>query len=164
MGLSVGMTPFVPDYNKFTQNPQTAINTDTKAQDVVKENTAAGVRQKKAGGVQECQTCKNRRYQDGSNDPGVSFKSPTKISPGAAGSAVRAHEQEHVSRNASKAEREDREVISSSVQIFTAICPECGKPYVAGGETRTVTAARNQEDKKADTAKKAGAPGLDMLM
>ena len=27
----------------------------------------------------ECQTCKERKYQDGSNDPGVSFKTPTKM-------------------------------------------------------------------------------------
>lgn len=29
----------------------------------------------------ECQTCKNRRYQDGSDDPGVSFKTAGKINP-----------------------------------------------------------------------------------
>jgi hypothetical protein len=156
------MSPFAPDYNKFAQNPQNVINTDAKVQENVKENTAAGVKHKKAQGVEDCQTCKNRRYQDGSNDPGVSFKAPTKVAPGAASSAVRAHEQEHVTRNASKAKREDREVVSSSVKIFTAICPECGKPYVAGGETRTVTASKNENAKKADTAKKAGVPGLEL--
>jgi hypothetical protein len=150
MSLSVGATPFVPDYNKFAQGP--VVNTDTKTQNDVNENTAAGIKKKKTEGVQECQTCKNRRYQDGSNDPGVSFKSPTKLSPGQAGSAVRAHEQEHVTRNAAKAEREDREVVSSSVRIHTAICPECGKPYVAGGVTRTVTAnkEKNEAEKNAE--------------
>lgn len=87
----------------------------------------------------ECQTCKERKYQDGSDDPGVSFKSPTNIAPEAAASAVRGHEQEHVSREQSKAQREGREVVSQSVTIHTAICPECGKVYVSGGTTRTTT-------------------------
>ncbi len=90
----------------------------------------------------ECQTCKNRKYQDDSDDPGVSFKSATKVSPGAAGAAVRGHENEHVVRERAKAAREGREVVSQSVVIKTAICPECGKSYVAGGETTTVTRAK----------------------
>lgn len=94
----------------------------------------------------ECQTCKNRKYQDGSDDPGVSFKNATKISREAAASAVRGHEMEHVYRNRAKAAREGREVVSQSVTIKTGICPECGKPYVAGGETRTVTRAKNEPD------------------
>lgn len=93
----------------------------------------------------ECQTCKNRKYQDGSDDPGVSFKNATKISPEAAASAVRGHEMEHVYRNRAKAAREDREVVSQSVVIKTAICPECGKSYVAGGETKTVTRAKQAD-------------------
>ena len=39
----------------------------------------------------ECQTCKNRKYQDGSDDSGVSFQNPTRVDPKAAGSAVRSH-------------------------------------------------------------------------
>lgn len=89
----------------------------------------------------ECQTCKERKYQDGSNDPGVSFKTPTNIAPEVAASAVRGHEQEHVSREQSKAQQEGREVVSQSVTIHTAICPECGKVYVSGGTTRTTTRA-----------------------
>ena len=92
----------------------------------------------------ECQTCQNRTYQDGSNDPGVSFKSPTKISAAQAATAVMGHEMEHVSRNRSKAESEGREVVSQSVTLQTGICPECGKSYVAGGVTRTVTAAKQK--------------------
>ena len=87
----------------------------------------------------ECQTCKNRKYQDGSDDSGVSFKNPTKVNPRSAGSAVRSHEQEHVSRNRSKAEREGKEIVSQSVTIHTNICPECGRVYVSGGTTRTTT-------------------------
>ncbi len=89
----------------------------------------------------ECQTCKERKYQDGSNDPGVSFKTPTNIAPEAAASAVRGHEQEHVSREQSKAQRDGRDVVSQSVTIHTAICPECGRVYVSGGTTRTTTRA-----------------------
>ena len=85
-----------------------------------------------------CQTCKNRKYQDESDDPGVSFKSAAKAQ-GDASAAVRGHEQEHVMRDRDKAEREGREVVSQSVRIKTAVCPECGKNYVAGGETTTVT-------------------------
>ncbi|MGN1089021.1 MAG: hypothetical protein ACI4Q6_01350 [Huintestinicola sp.] len=93
----------------------------------------------------ECQTCKERRYQDGSDDPGVSFKSATRVNPEAAASAVRGHEMEHVYRNQAKAAREGKEVISQSVRIKTGICPECGKSYVAGGETKTVTRAKSDD-------------------
>lgn len=87
----------------------------------------------------ECQTCKERKYQDGSDDPGVSFKSATKVSPEAADAAVRGHEMEHVYRNRAEAAREGREVVSQSVSIKRAICPECGKAYTSGGVTKTVT-------------------------
>jgi hypothetical protein len=51
---------------------------------------------------------------------------------------------EHVVREQAKAQREDRKVVSQSVTYRTAICPECGKSYVSGGTTRTVTAAKAQ--------------------
>lgn len=86
----------------------------------------------------ECQTCKNRKYQDGSNDPGVSFKTPTRLSPESAATAVRSHENEHVSHARTQALREDRKIISQSVTYSTAVCPECGRNYVSGGTTRTV--------------------------
>lgn len=85
----------------------------------------------------ECQTCKNRRYQDDSDDSGVSFQSATRVAPGAADMAVRAHENEHVARNRDKAERNGMKIVSQSVTIKRAICPECGKVYTAGGVTRT---------------------------
>lgn len=95
----------------------------------------------------ECQTCKNRKYQDGSDDSGVSFQTPTKVDPKAAGAAVRSHEQEHVSRNRAKADREGNEIVSQSVTIHTGICPECGKVFVSGGTTRTITKSGNDGDK-----------------
>ena len=93
----------------------------------------------------ECQTCKERKYQDGSDDPGVSFKTPTNIAPEQAASAVRGHENEHVVREQAKARQEDRKVVSQSVTYHTDICPECGKVYVSGGTTRTVTKADNSQ-------------------
>jgi len=89
----------------------------------------------------KCETCEKRKYQDGSDDPGVSFKTPTNVKPEQAASAVRGHEMEHVTREQAKAEREGREVVSQNVTIHTGICPECGKTYVSGGTTRTVTKA-----------------------
>lgn len=117
---------------------------ETQAEGVAEEEgseAAAG-----AEGVQkafeegECQTCEQRKYQDGSDDAGVSYQTPTHIAPEQAGSAVRGHEMEHVTREQAKAAREGREVVSQSVTVHTAICPECGKAYVSGGTTRTVTA------------------------
>lgn len=93
----------------------------------------------------ECQTCKNRKYQDGSDDPGVSFKTASKIT-GSAEAAVRSHEYEHVNRNRAKADREDKEIVYQSVIIKHGICPECGDVYVTGGETTTVTRTVPKED------------------
>ncbi|MBD5134277.1 MAG: hypothetical protein HDT38_07405 [Clostridiales bacterium] len=93
----------------------------------------------------ECQTCKERKYQDGSDDPGVSFKTPTHLGPDQAAAAVRGHENEHVVREQAKARQEDRKVVSQSVTYHTDICPECGKVYVSGGTTRTVTKANTDQ-------------------
>lgn len=92
----------------------------------------------------KCQTCEERKYQDESDDMGVSFQTATNIAPEQVASAVRGHENEHVVREQAKAQREDREVVSQSVTYHTAICPECGKAYVSGGTTRTVTAAKSE--------------------
>lgn len=94
---------------------------------------------------EECQTCKNRKYKDGSDDPGVSFKSAAKINPKSAESVVLKHEYEHVNRNRAKAEREGNEIVSQTVTLKNDICPECGKSYVSGGETRTVTKVKHDE-------------------
>lgn len=93
----------------------------------------------------ECETCKNRKYQDESDDPGVSFKTASKVGAGSAEAAVRGHEYEHVNRNQAKAAREGKEIVYQSVTIKRAICPECGKSYVSGGETKTVTREKRDE-------------------
>ncbi len=54
-------------------------------------------------------------------------------------------------REQAKAQRENRRVVSQSVTIHNDICPECGKVYVSGGTTRTVTAA-NQAQETMQTA------------
>lgn len=86
---------------------------------------------------EECETCKNRKYQDGSNEANVSFKSASHVSPESAGAAVRGHEAEHVKNAYSKAATGNGKVISASVSIHTAVCPECGRTYVSGGTTNT---------------------------
>lgn len=89
----------------------------------------------------QCETCRNRRYQDDSDDSAVSFQSATRMSPAAAAYRVRGHEMEHVRRERAKADQEGKRVVSQSVQIKTDTCEECGRIYVAGGLTRTVTRA-----------------------
>ena len=93
----------------------------------------------------ECETCKNRKYQDGS-DENVSFKSPTHISPQSAGAAVRAHENEHVSNAYKKAAQGNGQVISAGVSLHTAVCPECGRSYISGGETNTMIKYTNENN------------------
>lgn len=93
----------------------------------------------------ECETCKNRKYQDGS-DEDVSFKSPAHIDPNAAASRVRSHEQEHVSNAYKKAAQNNGKVVSCNVAIHTAVCPECGRTYVSGGTTSTQIRYFNEEN------------------
>lgn len=95
--------------------------------------------------TEECQTCKNRKYKDGSDEM-VSFKTAQHVSPENAASAVRAHEQEHVSNAYKKAAMNDGKVVSASVSIHMAVCPECGRTYVSGGTTATQIRYRNEEN------------------
>ncbi len=95
--------------------------------------------------AEECETCKKRKYVDGSDEM-VSFKSPAHISPQNAASAVRSHEQEHVSNAYSKAAADNGKVIRASVSIHTSICPECGRSYVSGGTTHTQIKYYNEEN------------------
>lgn len=99
----------------------------------------------RASSPKECQTCKERKYQDGS-DENVSFKSAQHISPTSAGARVRAHEGEHVSNAYTKAKEGGGKVLQASVSIHTAICPECGRTYVSGGTTHTKISYPNEEN------------------
>lgn len=144
-------------YNRFGAS---AASSGTRAEYVSPNGKNPRGEYVKANG-EECQTCKNRKYQDGSDEM-VSFKSAAHISPTAAGTAVRAHEQEHVANAYDKAAKNNGKVLNASVSIKTAICPECGRTYVAGGETRTQIKYYNEENpyqkelKSADRAKYVG--------
>ena len=112
----------------------------------------------------ECETCKNRKYQDGSDEM-VSFKSAAHISPEASASRVMAHEQEHVANAYAKAAQKGGQVLSTSVRLTTAVCPECGRTYVSGGETATQIKYTNetnpyQQDKKSKDA--TGLRGMNL--
>lgn len=85
----------------------------------------------------QCQTCKERKYMDVSNESDVSFQSPTHVSPEASFAAVSSHEQQHVSNAVAEGSKPDAKLVSASVSYQMGICPECGTPYVAGGTTRT---------------------------
>ena len=99
----------------------------------------------RASSPKDCKTCKERKYQDGS-DENVSFKSAQHISPTSAGARVRAHEGEHVSNAYNKAKEDGGKVIQASVSIQTAICPECGRTYVSGGTTHTKISYPGEEN------------------
>ncbi len=112
----------------------------------------------------ECQTCKERKYQDGSDEM-VSFKSAQHISPTEAGNRVRAHEQEHVVNAYEKAEEKGGKVLQASVSIHTAICPECGRTYVSGGVTNTKIQYPNEDNPYSKSRKNADSkllPGMNM--
>lgn len=142
IGFNTVLYPVKPDTNAaVVLAPGKNVGTQN-----VSANNIAVEKALKRMGVKECQTCNNRRYQDESNDPGVSFKAPTHISPEAAAAAVTAHENEHVSHEQARARQEDRKIIFQSVQIYTSVCPECGKVYVSGGKTTTVTSGVQKQN------------------
>ena len=116
----------------------------------------------------QCETCRNRKYQDGSDEM-VSFKSAAHISPQASASRVMAHEQEHVSNAYKKAAQNNGKVISANVSLKTAICPECGRSYVSGGTTSTQIRYSNesnpyQKNKKAAAALSFIGMNLDLAV
>ena len=136
-----GIANTIPFLRKGMDPAELAVRMRIQYADPSKEEGAGVDAAQKAAEDAECQTCKERKYQDGSDDAGVSFKTPTHISPDQAASAVKGHEMEHVVRERAAAKREDRRVVSQSVTMHTSICPECGRVYVSGGTTRTTTAS-----------------------
>ncbi len=113
----------------------------------------------------ECETCKNRKYQDGSNEM-VSFKAAGHIDPSNAASVVMSHEQEHVSNAYQKAELENGEVVRANVRLKTDVCPECGRTYISGGVTSTQIRYVNesnpyQKDMKSSDASKYRGANVD---
>lgn len=150
----------ISGYGQVTKIP--AIQPEMETNKIIKNPNESQV--KSAGrksSPAECETCASRKYQDGS-DENVSFKTAQHISPQAAASRVRAHEQEHVNNAYNKAAKNNGKVISANVAIKTAICPECGRSYVSGGTTTTQIKYYNEDNpyqknlKATDSAKYKG--------
>lgn len=109
------------------------------------DNRISGINDGRKNPGEECETCKNRKYQDGSDEM-VSFKAAQHLSPESAAARVRAHEQEHVSNAYTEAATKNGKVLRASVSIHTAVCPECGRSYVSGGTTNTQIKYYNEEN------------------
>lgn len=167
-GVLAGMNAYIGNMRRAenTQQPEAAQNGSKQGGSLV-----SGVDDqdnKRRFDSFECQTCKNRKYQDGSDDSGVSFQTPTKIDPKSAAAQVRGHEQEHVVRNQAKAERDGDEIVSQSVTLHTGICEECGRVYISGGTTRTTIKRSSEQAEKfavgMDDASKQKGAQLDMAV
>lgn len=130
MTIGSGISTFYPIYNSTPVQP-------VRGADVVSRGSE-GTEQIKKTSPSECQTCKNRKYVDGSDEANVSFKTPGHISPEASMSAVLAHEGEHVQNAVAEGSQPGKDLVSATVSLRMSICPECGTPYVAGGTTNTV--------------------------
>ena len=120
-------------YNSYTNGYSGTIGTDT---DVENQNGFKRVVEDEDR-KKECQTCKNRKYKDGSDEANVSFKSAAHVSPQAAGAAVRAHEGEHVQNAYNDAAKNNGKVISASVSIHLSVCPESSFQEKYYGQTRS---------------------------
>lgn len=136
MSLSIsavgGYDTLYPVYNAVPVNPVSQAGRVRRGSEGT-EGVDAGKKVEKG----ECQTCKNRKYVDGSNESDVSFKTPSHIAPERSGAAVMAHEREHVANAIAEGSKPNKQLVSSSVTLHTAVCPECGRVYVAGGVTHT---------------------------
>ena len=144
--LIYGKSPSSVDIPVINAYSSDASNS-TKASSSKDDNMDIDVKMKNKTEKIDCQTCRNRKYVDGSDDPGVSFKTPGHIAPEVSGAQVMAHELEHVRNETAKAHANNRRVVSQTVTLHTSICPECGKVYVSGGLTRTTTASNQQKEK-----------------
>ena len=150
------------DFGSAYTNPGTQKVADAIKAEGGNESKALGFTSEKAAkraGVIECETCASRKYQDGSDEE-VSFKSAQHVSPEAAASRVRGHEQEHVSNAYDKAKEKGGKVLNASVAIHTAICPECGRTYVSGGTTTTQIKYPNEDNPYQKNRKEADALSL----
>jgi hypothetical protein len=147
--MTIGATStygLYPNYSTYTSSLNNGDNTkDTDKAQKVNTDSDEVKKPGRRSSPEDCQTCKERKYQDGS-DENVSFKSASHISPESAASTVRAHENEHVSNAYKKASEKNGEVVNSSVSIHTAVCPECGRTYVSGGTTNTTIKYTNEDN------------------
>ena len=149
----------ISDAASSSVSPVTAkFNVHTEQEAKEADLSDAEIRGLKKSGRIKCTTCSERKYQDGSDEQ-VSFKAAAHISPQASAAKVRAHEQEHVANAYDKAEQKGGKVLQASVAIETAVCPECGRTYVAGGLT-TTRISYPDDDYGKDTKSKDAASGL----
>lgn len=173
--MTIGNIPgYFPNYSPYTNpiRPSAGLADDglkpntANPSEEANEHSADPDKVKKPGkrsSPEDCETCANRKYQDGSDEGNVSFKSASHISPESAGARVRAHEGEHVSNAYKKAAQKNGKVLNASVSIHTSICPECGRTYVSGGVTHTQIKYSNEDNpytknqKELDAAKFKGA-------
>jgi len=140
--VGYAMSAYATSYNPVSS----ATDTKEAGKPIVNPGEDTRVQPGKKSSPAECQTCKERKYQDGSDEM-VSFKAASHISPQASAARVRGHEQEHVSNAYKKAAQQDGKVLQASVSLKTAVCPECGRSYVAGGTTATkIQYSKEQEN------------------
>ncbi len=130
-----------------------------EAKPILNPNESTTTAPGKKSSPAECETCKNRKYQDGSDEM-VSFKTAQHISPQSAGARVRGHEAEHVSNAYKDAAMNNGKVLQASVSIKTAVCPECGRVYVSGGETATKIKYSNEDNPYQKSRKDMDKQGL----
>ena len=71
-----------------------------------------GTKETKETQKAECQTCKERKYMDQSNEGDVSFQAPTHIAPGQAAAKVMSHEREHVQNAVAEGQKENKRLVS----------------------------------------------------
>lgn len=146
MSISIGgYNTFFPVYNTNPVSPVSPADAVTRGSD----GTSA-VQSGKKVEKGECQTCKNRKYVDGSNENDVSFKAPGHIDPGSSAATVMSHEREHVANAVAEGNKPNKELLSATVTLHTSVCPECGRVYVSGGTTHTQIRTTNQSSNPYD--------------
>lgn len=87
--MTIGNIPgYSPGYSPYTNTTAPVAANTVNPLDKPEEKSANPDDTKKAGrrsAPSECETCANRKYQDGSDEGNVSFKAAAHISPEAAG-------------------------------------------------------------------------------
>ncbi len=148
ISLSGGYNTFFPVYSAMPVDAVKGANPVSRGSEGI-EGTGKTDELNPRGKVkpEECQTCKNRKYVDGSTENDVSFKTPGHIDPAESGAKVMAHEKQHVANAVQEGNKPNKKLLSSSVMLKTAVCPECGRVYVSGGLTRTRIQTTNGDEK-----------------
>lgn len=138
-----GISGIYPTYNASAVSGVASVSPVSRGSDGTALGTVQGAKDVDATNASkrvqkgECQTCKNRKYVDGSNENNVSFKTPGHIDPGSSASVVMGHEKEHVANAVAEGMKPGKELVSATVTLHTSVCPECGRVYVSGGVTHT---------------------------